>query len=131
MSEATKKVRDFLTKSPSVVYPDDVLGLFEQVERENAELREDNDRLVQAIEELHSVSLEDRLVQMENDNDKLRDLVTYVLKGFVVAVDEWETWELRHCFDNEKKTSDTKKQFEIIRHYFDGPMRELETGVGE
>ena len=40
MSEATQKVRDFLTKSPSVVYPDDVLGLFEQVERENTKLRE-------------------------------------------------------------------------------------------
>mgnify|MGYP007012562596 CR=1 FL=1 len=40
MSEATQRVRDFLTKSPSVVYPDDVLGLFEQVELENAKLRE-------------------------------------------------------------------------------------------
>lgn len=40
MSEATQRVRDFLTKSPSVVYPDDVLGLFERVERENAKLRE-------------------------------------------------------------------------------------------
>lgn len=46
MSEATQKVRDFLTKSPSVVYPDDVLGLFEQVERENAELR----NLVRALD---------------------------------------------------------------------------------
>lgn len=40
MSEATQKVRDFLTKSPSVVYPDDVLELFEQVEYENVKLRE-------------------------------------------------------------------------------------------
>lgn len=40
MSEATQKVRDFLTKSPSVVYPDDVLELFEQVEYENIKLRE-------------------------------------------------------------------------------------------
>ena len=46
MSEATQRVRDFLTKSPSVVYPDDVLGLFEQVERENAELR----NLVRALD---------------------------------------------------------------------------------
>ena len=40
MSEVTQRVRDFLTKSPSVVYPDDVLELFEQVEHENAKLRE-------------------------------------------------------------------------------------------
>ena len=40
MSEVTQRVRDFLTKSPSVVYPEDVLELFEQVEHENAKLRE-------------------------------------------------------------------------------------------
>jgi hypothetical protein len=42
---------------------------------ENAKLREDNDRFIQAIEDLHNVSLEDKLVQLENENDKLRKLV--------------------------------------------------------
>lgn len=40
MSEATKAMRDFLTKSPSVVFPDEVMELFIPVERENAELRD-------------------------------------------------------------------------------------------
>lgn len=46
---------------------------YRKLQAENAKLLEDNDRLVQAIEELHSVSLEDRLVQLENSNDKLRE----------------------------------------------------------
>lgn len=40
---------------------------------ENAKLREDNACLVKAIEELHSVKLEDRLVALENENDRLRE----------------------------------------------------------
>lgn len=43
---------------------------------ENAKLREDNACLVKAIEELHSVKLEDRLVALENENDRLRELVS-------------------------------------------------------
>lgn len=39
---------------------------------ENAKLRKDIDRFVQAIEDLHDVNLEDKLVQLENENDKLR-----------------------------------------------------------
>ena len=38
MSDATKRMRDFLTKSPSVVFPDEVLELFIPVEEENAKL---------------------------------------------------------------------------------------------
>ena len=44
---------------------------------ENERLRQDNDRLIQAIEDLHDVRLEDRLVQLENSNDRLRELVLY------------------------------------------------------
>ena len=44
-------------------------------EAENVKLREDVDRLIQAVEDLHDVSLEDRLVQMENENESLRELV--------------------------------------------------------
>lgn len=45
----------------------------EALKAENAKLRKENDRLIQAIEDLHDVSLEDRLVQLENENDRLRD----------------------------------------------------------
>lgn len=54
-------------------------------EYENAKLREDNDRLVQAIEELHSVSLEDRLVQLENDNADLRELCADLMRTAQIA----------------------------------------------
>lgn len=47
----------------------------EHAQAENAKLREDVDRLIQAVEDLHDVSLEDRLLQMENENDRLRELV--------------------------------------------------------
>jgi len=40
MSDATKAMHDFLTKSPSVVFPDEVLELFDPVEAENRKLRE-------------------------------------------------------------------------------------------
>lgn len=46
-----------------------------QLNADNAKLREDNDRLIEAIEELHSVSLEDRLVQLEGENSRLRKLL--------------------------------------------------------
>ena len=49
--------------------------MLEQAEAENAKLREDNDRLIQAVEDLHDVKLEDKLVQLENENDKLRELI--------------------------------------------------------
>jgi hypothetical protein len=51
-----------------------------ELEAENAKRREDNDRLIQAIEDLHNVSLEDELVQLENENAKLRELV-------------WDMWQ--------------------------------------
>lgn len=47
----------------------------QELQAENAKLREDNACLVKAIDELHSVKLEDRLVALENENDRLRELV--------------------------------------------------------
>ena len=44
-----------------------------QLEAENAKLRADVDRLIQAVEDLHDVSLEDRLLQIESENDKLQN----------------------------------------------------------
>lgn len=54
----------------------------QNAESENAKLREEIDRLIQAIEDLHDVSLEDRLVQLENENSKLRDLVQELWEGY-------------------------------------------------
>lgn len=52
---------------------------------ENAELREDNDRLIQAVEDLHDVKLEDKLVQLENENEKLRELAK-AMKPFLCCM---------------------------------------------
>lgn len=40
MSAAIKKLHDYLAKSPSVVYPEDVLAYLPAIEAENAQLRE-------------------------------------------------------------------------------------------
>ena len=40
MSDAIKKLHDYLAKSPSVVYPEDVLAYLPAIEDENAKLRE-------------------------------------------------------------------------------------------
>lgn len=40
MSYAIKKIRDYLAKSPSVIYPEDVLKYLPAIEAENAKLRE-------------------------------------------------------------------------------------------
>lgn len=40
MSDAIKKLHDYLAMSPSVVYPEDVLAYLPAIEAENANLRE-------------------------------------------------------------------------------------------
>lgn len=39
MSDAIKKLYDYLAKSPSVIYPEDVLAYLSAIEAENAKLR--------------------------------------------------------------------------------------------
>lgn len=39
MSDAIKELHDYLAKSPSVVYPEDVLAYLSAIEAENAKLR--------------------------------------------------------------------------------------------
>lgn len=39
MSDAIKELRDYLAKSPSVVYPEDVLAYLPAIEDENSKLR--------------------------------------------------------------------------------------------
>lgn len=77
----------------------EVLNLLENLEAENAKLREDNDRLIQAIEDLHDVSLEDKLVQLENENDRLRELVRDYFNAPCLECNPWaEGWEgCKHC----------------------------------
>lgn len=43
--------------------------------RELKKLRKDNETFIGALEELHANPVEDELVRVENENDKLRDLV--------------------------------------------------------
>lgn len=40
MSDAIRELHDYLAKSPSVVYPEDVLAYLPAIEAENAKLRE-------------------------------------------------------------------------------------------
>lgn len=40
MSEAIRRLHSFLAKSPSVVYPEDILAYLPAIESENADLRE-------------------------------------------------------------------------------------------
>lgn len=40
MSDAIKELHDYLAKSPSVVYPEDVLAYLPAIEAENSKLRE-------------------------------------------------------------------------------------------
>ena len=51
MSDAIKKLHDYLAKSPSVVYPEDVLAYLLAIEAENAKLRE---LLVGAFEDMNA-----------------------------------------------------------------------------
>lgn len=46
MSDALKKLHDYLAKSPSVIYPEDVLAYLPAIEAENAKLRKENKRLI-------------------------------------------------------------------------------------
>lgn len=89
MSDITDELRDeieeYFSRDPADIFREALdhtieernalIDMYNGLKAENAKLREDNDRLVQAIEELHSVSLEDRLVQLEGENSRLRKLL--------------------------------------------------------
>lgn len=59
--DAIKELCDYLAKSPSVVYPEDVLAYLPAVEAENAELREQGARLF------------DKVLELGTENSKLKD----------------------------------------------------------
>lgn len=62
MSNPISDLRDFLSESPSVVFPQDVLEYLPAIEAENAKLR------------AREKSLSLRLILREDENDKLREL---------------------------------------------------------
>ena len=59
------------------------------------------------------------------ENAKLRELALTIRAGFVTAVDEWKSWELRSCFHDGEKYREYEEQFAIIRQYYDEAMGEL------
>ena len=73
MSDEIKKLHDYLAKSPSVVYPDDVLEYLPAIEDENARLLKQSARLF------------DKTIELATENAKLRELVriagTYCVNG--------------------------------------------------
>lgn len=72
MSDATKAMRDFLAKSPSAVFPDEVLELFIPVERENETLRMD----FELYRELYHMAYNpSHYMEVKAENAKLRKLV--------------------------------------------------------
>lgn len=99
------------------------------LEAENAKLREDNDRLIQAIEDLHNVSLEDELVQLENENAKLRELVRGLHMAHVGMVERYRSSEeclIWECSGSiEEDGMKLRQECDEERHRFDVAMSEL------
>ena len=69
MSDAIKKLHDYLAKSPSVIYPEDVLEYLPAIEAENAKLREENRRLIIKLKAKHIVRQ-----NVVSENAMLREL---------------------------------------------------------
>ena len=69
MSDAIKELHDYLAKSPSVVYPEDVLAYLPAIEAENAKLRERAVNLLNAV-----VAKSNELFDLLCENEKLREL---------------------------------------------------------
>ena len=83
MSDAIKKLHDYLAMSPSVVYPEDVLAYLPAIEDENAKLRNEVDNLLD-FEHLTSVAVayagcdecgeyKQTMLRLFAENAKLRD----------------------------------------------------------
>ena len=69
MSDAIKKLHDYLAESPSVIYPEDVLAYLPAIEAENAQLREQGERLF------------DKTLELGTKNAKLRDSLKALMIG--------------------------------------------------
>ena len=121
MSDAIKKLHDYLAKSPSVVYPEDVLEYLPAIEAENARLREEIHWLkrgdvlhVLTDQELAEQQKREREMQasitaLDEENAKLRELLA----------DAWDY--INHPAD----ASWTHKKRKEVRGSIGDRMREL------
>jgi hypothetical protein len=94
MSKATQALRDFLTASPSVVFPYEVLELLGPVEAENTKLREELakwERLAAGIDIPEYPVTQFEPKDLERENEKLRDMVRDMWNGMCARA------ECRHC----------------------------------
>ena len=82
MSDAIKKLHDYLAKSPSVVYPEDVFAYLPAIEAENAKLREERNHW--HVEQVHAYSNWEnayrRVSELESENAELRELCSELLR---------------------------------------------------
>ena len=69
MSDAIKKLHDYLAESPSVVYPEDVLAYLSAIEDENARLRERGAKTLEVGTRWMA-----KAARFESENAKLREL---------------------------------------------------------
>jgi len=83
MSDAIKALRDYLSKSPSVVYPQDVLEYLPAIEAENAKLRE---RCAKTLEV--GTRWMAKAARFESENTKLQELCR--LYGEYISQDRCE-----------------------------------------
>jgi hypothetical protein len=85
MSDALKKLHDYLAKSPSVIYPEDVLAYLPAIEDDNVRLRNEVDNLLD-FEHLTSVAVayagcdecgeyKQTMLRLFAENTKLRELL--------------------------------------------------------
>lgn len=72
MSDAIKKLHDYLAMSPSVVYPEDALAYLPAIEAENAKLLEERDMYRDLVDHMVHPDIPDQLAA---ENAKLRELL--------------------------------------------------------
>lgn len=87
MSGAIRELRDYLAKSPSVIYPEDVLAYLPAIETENAKLRQElairnvseQEKVIEYLRQ-ESIGWEDKYRALASENAKLRVLLEAVLQ---------------------------------------------------
>lgn len=107
MSEATERMREFLTRSPSVVFPDEVLELFEPIERENAKL----------VDVLHEVE-EDAIYAyrcLQQDCITITDSSTHF----------FEKWWHSEC-ELDRAKAENSKLCELVRELYEDQCDECD-----
>ena len=83
MTDVIKALCDYLSKSPSVVYSQDVLEYLPAIEAENAKLKADAERMFQA-----NVEKNNEVLGLLAENAKLLELLLDYDKMLAIAADE-------------------------------------------